>query len=232
MQLLIYWVPIAVTAVAAVLAMWLPHRRPDWPWRTVGVVLAFLLAVCEASWWVDLLASRPFDAAVDLPLQLCDITAWVAAAALVFRRDVLYQLTYLWGVGGGIPALFLPVRGQPFPGWFYFEFYLAHGALVVAGLLSVVAFGTRFRPATAIRAMVVTGVVALCMGIVDILSGGDYLYLASLPPVTGPVQVLSTWPWYRPAFCFVAALGVAFLAWLARSRDADVSAVAAPTHTG
>ncbi|MBO0703402.1 MAG: TIGR02206 family membrane protein [Candidatus Dormibacteraeota bacterium] len=233
MDLLTYVVPIVVVGFAAVAAGWLPHRYPEWPWRLVGVCLAAMLVICEASWWVKLLTTRPFHLAADLPLQLCDLTVWVAAAALVFRREILLQLTWLWGVGGGIPALFLPVRGAPFPGWFYFEFYLAHGGIIVAGLLAVVAFGMRIRFSSMVRALVITGALALAVGSFDVVTGGDYLYLTSLPAVAGALQALSSWPLYRVALCSAAALVLIGLGWVARERGtAELAPAAAPTQTG
>ncbi|MGH7921767.1 MAG: hypothetical protein ACREQM_17765, partial [Candidatus Dormibacteraceae bacterium] len=97
MGLVTYWVPIVVAGAAAIGAGWLPRRRPRWPWRAIGVCLAVVLAVCEGTWWVKLLGTRPFSAATDLPLQLCDLTAWVAAAAMLLRRETLYDLTWFWG---------------------------------------------------------------------------------------------------------------------------------------
>lgn len=233
MDLLTYAVPIVVVTLAAITVGSLAHRHPEWPWRTAGLVLAAVLVGCEVSWWVKLLTTRPFHAAADLPLQLCDVTVWVAAAALVFRREVLQHLTWFWGMGGGIPALFLPVRGAPFPGWFYFEFYLAHGGIIVAALLVVIALGARIRFGTMVRALVITGAVAVAGGILDVAVGGDYLYLASLPPVTGPLQSLSSWPLYRVALCMAAALVMVALGWVARERGGtELAAAAAPSQPG
>ncbi len=233
MDLLTYMAPIVVVGVAAAAAGWLAHRFPQWPWREIGVCLAVLLMVCELSWWAKLFTTRPFDPGTELPLQLCDITVWVTAAALLWRRELLQQLTYLWGVGGGLPALFLPVLGAPFPGWFYFEFYLTHGSLIVAGVLMVTGFGVRIRRSTMVRALVITGAVALVIGIVDVVIGGDYLYLVALPPVAGSLQALSTWPPYRLALCAVAALVMLMLGWVARDRGGpELAAATAPTQTG
>lgn len=225
-----YTAPIVVAGLAAIGAGLLAHRFPHWPWRAAGIGLAVVLVVSEASWWVKLLATRPFDPGVDLPLQLCDITAWVAAAALVWRREILRHLTYFWGVGGGIPALFIPVLGAPFPSWYYFEFYLAHGSLIVAGVLMVVAFGVRIRRTTMIRALAVTAALSVVIGIVDVAIGGDYLYLITLPPAAGSLQSLSSWPLYRAALVTVAALVMLLLGWIARDRTAtELPAATAPT---
>lgn len=233
MELVIYLAPILVVGSAAVTAGWLAHRFPEWPWRTVGVCLAVVLMTTELTWWAKLFTTRPFDPATELPLQLCDITVWVTAAALLWRRELLQHLTYFWGLGGGIPAVFLPVLGAPFPGWFYFEFYLTHGSLIVAGVLMVTAFGVRIRRSTMLRALVITGAVGLVIGIVDVAIGGDYLYLVALPPVAGSLQTLSAWPPYRLALCAVAALVMLILGWIARERaGSELAAATAPTQTG
>lgn len=233
MGLLTYGAPIVVVAVVAISTAWLAHRCPQWPWRTVGILLAALVAGSEISWWIRLLTTRPFHPSTDLPLQLCDVTVWVAAAALLFRREVLQHLTWFWGVGGGVPALFLPVRGAAFPGWFYFEFYLAHGGIILAAVLVVIASGARIRFGALLRALVITGAVAVGAGILDVATGGDYLYLATLPPVTGPLQSLSSWPFYRVALCAAAALVMVVLGWIARERGGpELAAATASSQTG
>lgn len=232
MESVTYTAPIVVVGVAALAAGLLAHRFPAWPWRTVGICLAVVLVGSELSWWVKLFTTRPFVPGVDLPIELCDLSAWVAAAGLVWRRALLQQLTYFWGVGGGVPALFIPVLGAPFPSWFYFEFYLAHGSLVVAGVLSVVAFGVRIRWSTMLRALAVTASLTVVIGIVDVAIGGDYLYLISLPAAAGAFQALSSWPLYRPALITVAILAMLLLGWIARDRaTSPVSQATAPTHS-
>lgn len=234
MSLVTYTAPIVVVGLVAIAAGLLAHRFPSWPWRWVGVGLAVVLVVSEASWWVKLLSTRPFDPGVDLPVQLCDITAWVAAASLVWRREILQQLAYFWGVGGGLPALFIPVLGAGFPNWFFFEFYLAHGSLVVTGVLTIVAFGVRIRRSTMIRALLITAAVAVVVGILDVAVGGDYLYLITLPAAAGSLQSLSSWPLYRPALVAVAVLVMLLLGWIARDRRTtdELPARTAPTHSG
>ena len=216
-----YWIPIAAVAVAMLATLWLPHRFPAWPWRAAGVVLGVALVVCEVSWWVKLLGQRPWQAATGLPFQLCDLTAWVAAAALFWRRDVLAELTWFWGVGGAIPALFLPIRGGGWPSWFYVEYYVLHGGLIVAALLFAGAYHLRLRRHSVRRAIAITSLLAIAMGIVDAFGNANYLYLRAVPAVAGPLLRFAVWPWYLPALVTVGVLAIVLLGWPLRERPVD-----------
>src|SRR5437660_9484513 len=129
----------ATTAGLVVLA----RRRPGLWLRG----LALILVADEVSWWVFLAAGEgePGQRAQPLPLQLCDVAIFVAAAALWTRNQLLVEITYFWGLAGTLQALLTPDLGtQHFPSYPYFQYYVAHGGVVAAALLLVA--GTRLHP--------------------------------------------------------------------------------------
>jgi hypothetical integral membrane protein (TIGR02206 family) len=197
---------LAVIAVASA-ALALAARR--WPGRwtdAVRVGLGVLLVTAEAS-WVVVLVREPWRVGVNgLPLEICDANVVVTAAALWWRRPALVEVSWFWGLAGGIPALLTPVPGGDFPGWLYFQYFFVHGGLVVAPLLLVVGLGLAPRRGAVWRALAVTAAYAAVMAVVDSLTGLNALYLRDYPP--GPptlLNLLGPWPWYLIA---VAALAV------------------------
>src|SRR2546421_11652500 len=96
-------VAIALSTALLVVAA---RRRPG-SWLKV---LAAVLVVDEVSWWVFLLGGgQPgSQVALSLPLQLCDVAIFIAAAALWTRRQLVVEVTYFWGLAGG-------GRGPPAP---------------------------------------------------------------------------------------------------------------------
>ena len=120
-------VAIALSTALLVVAA---RRRPG-SWLKV---LAAVLVVDEVSWWFFLLGGgQPgSQVALSLPLQLCDVAIFIAAAALWTRRQLVVEVTYFWGLAGTIQALLTPDLPQHFPSYPYFQYYIAHGGVVAA----------------------------------------------------------------------------------------------------
>jgi hypothetical integral membrane protein (TIGR02206 family) len=170
--------------------------RPG-PW-TVPVcrALAIILVVNESSWWVWLGLHGTYSIAYALPFQLCDIACLVSAAALWTRRPLLVELTYFWGLAGTVNGLVTPDLPNHFPDYLYFQYFIAHGAIVCAALLLVVGLRITPRPWAALRVYALTVVVLVVDAAVDVATGGNYLYLRHTPGVHSLLDLFGPWPWY------------------------------------
>jgi len=191
---------LATIAVATVALVVLARRRPGaWlPWMAVALV------VVEVSWWVYLLAGGVpgSQLAYSLPLQLCDAAIFVAAAALWTRRQVLVEVTYFWGLAGTIQALLTPDLPQHFPSYPYFQYYIAHGGVVAAALVLVV--GLRIFPEHLPRVIGFTIGYTALVGVIDAVTGANYMYLRAKPPTPTLLDVLGPWPVYILAATAIA----------------------------
>ena len=203
-----YVVPLAVIAGFSVLAVVLPRRWQALPWGIVGGVLGGVLLVAELSWWA-VLATRPaWNAADGLPLELCDVTAVVGAVALWWRRMILVELLWFWGIGGGVLALVTPELPADFPSWLFFQYYVVHGGIVVTPLLLCVGLRVWPRRGAVWWVAAVTLGYALCIAVVNILTGGNYLWMRHPPTTANLLDVLGPWPWYLLS---MAVVGLAAL---------------------
>jgi hypothetical integral membrane protein (TIGR02206 family) len=200
---------ILTLAVIAVLtaALVVAARRGAGAWTVpVARALAIVIVVNEASWWVWLGFQHTWSFGYALPLHLCDVAAFVAAAALWTRRPLLVELTYFWGLAGTSNSLLTPNIADHFPSYLYFQFYIAHAAIVAAALFLVV--GLRIIP----RRGALTRVIALTLGlavvdsIVNLLTGGNYMFLRQAPGVHSLLDLMGPWPWY-----VVGAAGLALV---------------------
>jgi len=167
------------------------------PGAWIGV-LAVVLVVDEVSWWVYLAAGggEPGQRAQPLPLQLCDVAIFIAALALLTRHPLLVEVSYFWGLAGTIQALFTPDLPQHFPSYPYFQYYIAHGGVVAAALILVVGLRIRPRPWSFVRVAGLTVAYAAFVGIVDTITGADYMYLRTKPLAATPLDWMGPWPWY------------------------------------
>ena len=202
------WALVAIAAATVVLVV-AARTRPG-PWLKV---LAAVLVVDEVSWWVYLLLGGVPGSllAQSLPLQLCDVAIFVAAAALWTRWPLAVEVTYFWGLAGTIQALFTPDLPQHFPSYPYFQYYVAHGGVVAAALLLVVGMRLHPRPWAVLRVAALTIGYAALVGSVDAITGANYMYLRSKPASQTLLDVLGPWPVYILAASLVAAVLFAVL---------------------
>ena len=193
---------LAVIAAATVVLVVAARRRPG---RWLGV-FALVLVVDELSWWVYLLAGgQPgITLAYSLPLQLCDVAIFIAAAALWTWNRLLVELAYFWGLAGTLQALLTPDLPQHFPSYPYFQYYIAHGGVVAAALMLVAGLRLHPRRRAVFQVAAITVAYAALVGAVNAVSGANYMYLRARPPSPTLLDALGPWPWYILAASLIA----------------------------
>lgn len=218
--------PLVAIAIATAGLVFAARTRPG-EWLKA---FALIILVDEVSWFVFMAfgGGEPDQRAQPLPLQLCDMAIFVAAAALWTRHPLLVEVTYFWALAGTIQALLTPDLPQPFPTYPYFQYYIAHGGVVAAALVLVVGLRIYPRRWAVAWAAGITLAYAAFVGIVDAITGADYMFLRAKPPSPTLLDALGPWPWY---ILSATALGVAlFLVldapfWPGRLRERPAEAL-------
>ena len=208
-------VPLAGLVVAAAVLCFAAWRRPGFWLEVVARGTAVIIVVAELSWQPYLLLHGRWSPAIALPVQLCDIGGFVAAAALWWRKPVLVEVAYFWGLGGTLQALLTPDLRDHFPSFPYLQFYVTHGAVVLAALFLVIGLRLRPRAGAVRRIFLLTLGFAAAVALVDVLTGGNYLYLRQIPPGGSLLNLMGPWPWYigtgvALAFVFLLILDAPF----------------------
>lgn len=197
-------VAIIVTVVAA---LTLTARLVPGRWTILaGRILAVLLIANESSWWLWLALHGGFPIGYALPLQLCDVACFAAAGALWTRRVLLVELTYFWGLAGTLNGLLTPEVANHFPDYLFFQYFIAHGAIVGAALFLVVGIGIRPRAWAALRVFGYTLGLLAVDAVADVALQANYLYLRHTPGVHSLLDVFGPWPLY-----IIGAAGVTLL---------------------
>lgn len=216
-------VTVAVTMVVTIAA-----RRYSGPWITVvSRILALLIVLTEPSYWIQQILHHSWSARYDLPLQLSNASEFISAAALWWRTPFLVELTYFWGFGAVLQALATPDFREHFPDPAYFRFYITHGGVLLAAVFLTVGLRITPRPGAPLRVFLATVFYTAVVGVADILTGGNYMYLRQKPAAGTLLNFMGPWPWYIGtglilAVIFLAILNAPF--WLARRRAATSTA--------
>ncbi len=218
---------VAAVALACVVVPVAARRRPG-PWiDLLAKILAVVILVAELSWYVVYLPLQGnWSASYGLPLQLCDVAGFIAPAALWWRQWLLVELTYFWGLGGTIQALITPDLREHFPSYPYWQFYLTHGAIVLAAVFLTAGIRAQPRPLAVLRIFLLTLGFTVTVALVDLMTGGNYMYLRQ-PPLNGSLlNVMGPWPWYIATGTLLAMIVLAVLDapfWPARRRARRVT---------
>jgi hypothetical integral membrane protein (TIGR02206 family) len=216
---------LTVLIVAAVASVWLPRRFPG-RWVTIYArVLAVLILAGWAGEYVADALNGSWSVKYTLPLQLTDAVSLAAIIALWTRRRPAVELVYFWSFSATLQATVTPDLGRTFPNVYYFTYFDYHVGAIVAACLLV--FGCRIWPRrdAAWRVFGLTLVFTAMIGVADVITDANYMYLRTKPVHNSLLNLMGPWPWYIAA---TVVLALVLLLALQAIADAARNAERAP----
>lgn len=137
-----------------------------------------------------------WSVAYSLPLQLCDAAAFLSAVMFLSNSYRIFEIVYFWGLGGSLQALLTPDLYYPFPHFVYFNFFLGHGAILIAIFYIVTV--KKYKPTlkSILNVFIITNVYAAAISLINLLTGGNYMFTCRKPQGISLLSFLSPWPWY------------------------------------
>ncbi len=189
--------------------VWGPRTHPGRWIRWVGWLLAGAILTGWAGEYVADIVEGIWTARFSLPLQLTDAVSLVAILALLTSRHLPTELLYFWAFSASLQAVLTPDLGVSFPNVLYFTYFLYHVGSILAALFLV--FGCRRYPRPRAMWWVFAATLgwAGIAGAADVITGGNYMYLAWKPTHNSLLTVMGPWPVYILA---AAALGLVMFA--------------------
>jgi hypothetical integral membrane protein (TIGR02206 family) len=192
---------LAIAIAAAGLSLLM--RRGILPERLTCRMLGLALAVNEVVWWIWRYSREGIHAG-NLPLQFCDAAVWFAVAACVTGVPAVIEFGYFAGLAGAGMALLTPDLIAPWPAYPAIYFFAAHGGIVICVAAAVFGAGKRFAARAVWRSFALLLSYAAIVGIVDAVTGSDYMFLLRKPDAASLLNYLGPWPWYIAAGAAVA----------------------------
>jgi hypothetical integral membrane protein (TIGR02206 family) len=203
--------PLALLVVVAVLLCLAARRAPGRWIDAVAAIIALALVIAELSWQPYVLANHTWSAAASLPVQLCDVAGFVAAAALLWRQLLLVEVAWFWGLGGTLQAVLTPDLKDHFPSFPYLQFYVTHDLVILAAVFLVIGLALQPRPGAVRRIFLLTLGFAVLVGLLDLATGGNYMYLRQAPASGSLLNLMGPWPWYIAAGAVLTLVALAIL---------------------
>ena len=230
-----YWSAVGLAAAGCVALCYAGRRWPGrWRDRVVMAIGASLVADA-AAYTVGLVVQGTWSPKTSLPLALCNAAVLVAAVACWWRTPLAVELTYFWGLAGTLQAVVTPDLDVGFPHLVFFEYLVGHLGIVLAALFLVVGMEHRPRRGSVARVSVVTAAYTALVGLVDAVTGANYMFLREPPGEWTLLRLLGPWPWYVAS---AAAVGVVLFVlldlpfWRGRRSPQAVEPIGTPSSGG
>lgn len=186
--------------------------------------LGAVLILNEIAWHLWNAIYNEWTIQTMLPLHLCSVLVWIGGFALLTRNFRVYEFLYLMGVGGAIQALLTPDVGiYGFPHFRYFQTFISHGSIMIAGIYMTTVEGLRPTWRSLGRVFIGMNIYLVVVFIINSIIGSNYLFIMHPPETPSLIDMLGPWPWYiipleliGLATCLILYLPFAIKDWLKR----------------
>ena len=127
--------------------------------------------------------SMDFPWARLIPIHMCNLSTIFIGIFLLTKKRIFFEVSFFWGIGGGLNALLTPDVPKNFPDPQYVLFFVGHGLLIVAIVFA--SLGLKNRPTlSSVRNGIYFSLAVLpIIYLVNILIGppANYWYLGVKP---------------------------------------------------
>ena len=127
--------------------------------------------------------------ATHLPLQLCAISGLMAGFIVFYRRQMLFEFLYFFGIVGFIHSILTPEFTGGNSYWNIFDYYVGHSMLLIIPVWLMMFYNFRLRENAWWTSFIYLHVlVVLVIQINTIIgNGANYMYLAKAPIADNPL---------------------------------------------
>lgn len=181
--------------IVAVVAFDLHTRRKYQ--RAISLTMAVILLLQEVSLNIIRMVWGVWHVNASLPLHLCGAAVILSALVLITKNYRIYEMVYFWGLAGAVQALLQPdIAPFGFPHYRFFQFFCSHGLILTTAIYTTICYGYRPTKRSLLRAIIYTNIFALLVGIFNLITGGNYMFLCHKPETASIMDALGPWPFY------------------------------------
>jgi len=130
-----------------------------------------------------------------LSLHLCGLALYAVAAALITRKQLVFELACFWGLIGTPQAILTPTAAADFPSYAFWQFFICHCGIVIGAVFAIGGLNMRPRRGSMWKVFAITNACLLLIGVFDFLTGANYMFLREAPDIDSPLVALG-WPWH------------------------------------
>lgn len=143
-----------------------------------------------------------WDILNSLPLHLCGVSSLVIIFIMFKYNQSMYEYLVLLGIPSAIHSILTPQFINGWDGYYFPEFYLSHGAILLAPLYLSINYGYKLRISSWMTAFRNGLILTLFIGLINLTIAyfygmmPNYLYLCQAPIAENPLLFTTQWPYY------------------------------------
>ncbi|SDN72389.1 TIGR02206 family membrane protein [Alkalicoccus daliensis] len=164
--------------------------------RSAEILFAVSLLLFEAWYQAWLIFTDRWALHHALPLELSNISVILAVVLLIKPNKLLFEITFLVGIGGAIQAVITPVLSFGWPHFRFVHFFYTHIAVIWAVFYFLWNRGFTLTYSSVWKAMVFLNVLLPFIWMVNVLTGGNYWFIMEKPEGDSLVDFFGDHPWY------------------------------------
>ena len=138
---------------------------------------------------LTLIFSDNYIMATNLPLQLCSISGILAGVVVFYRKQILFEFLYFFGIVGFIHSILTPEFTRGTSTWNIFDYYVGHSMLLIIPAWLMMYYDQRLRHnawwTSFIYLQLLVVLVSQANSIIG--NGANYMYLAKAPIADNPL---------------------------------------------
>ncbi|WP_421384859.1 TIGR02206 family membrane protein [Bacillus salacetis] len=162
----------------------------------VRYILIGLLIFGEVSFQYWYYINEKWDLTINLPFQLCSLSLYLCTIMLLTRSYRIFEISFFVSMTGAFIAILTPELFFGFPHFRFFQFFIAHIAIVLSCLYMVWIEGYRAEYTSVLKSLAALNIIAFLVFLVNIALGANYMFLLHKPVNASPIDFLGPYPWY------------------------------------
>ena len=144
-----------------------------------------------------------------IPIHMCNLSTLFVGLFLLTEKRLLFEVSFFWGIGGGINALLTPDVPRDFPDPQYILFFFGHGLLIVAIAYACITLKNRPSLNSVKNGIYFSSAVLPVIYVINYFIGppANYWYLATKPASDSLFNLFPEPPLHIPV---LVILGIMF----------------------
>ena len=165
---------------------------------------------------ISYVLSDNYILATNLPLQLCSISGILAGVVVFYRKQILLEFLYFFGIVGFIHSILTPQFTGGTSTWNIFDYYVGHSMLFIVPIFLMMFYGFRLRKNAWWTSFIYLQLIVVIVSQANVIIGNNanYMYLAEAP-IADNIFILQD-PYHILGFELAALAHFYLLDWIAR----------------
>lgn len=164
--------------------------------KKIRIVMFSSLFLFEAGYHYWLFKDGYWDVSFTLPLQLCSISLLLCLVLLATNLRWVFQIVFFLGGAGALQALITPELFVGFPHFRFIQFFITHMLIIWVALYYLLVKGYRPTSKGLLHAFLFLNAAAAVAFLANMLTGGNYMFLARKPTNASLLDYLGPYPIY------------------------------------